>query len=50
MDPKAVIFRVRPNSRGLNASEVAKGIEKIKDRLEGVEITSVGVGDKVSFI
>lgn len=42
------MFRVRPNGRGLNASDVAKNIEKIKDRLKGVEITSVGVGDKVS--
>lgn len=48
MNPKSVVFRVRPNGRGLNASDVAKNIEKIKDRLKGVEITSVGVGDKVS--
>lgn len=47
VNPKSVVFRVRPNSHGLNASNVAKSIEQIKDRLKGVEVTSVGVGDKV---
>lgn len=48
VNPKSVAFKVKPNSRGLNASGVAKNIENIKDRLEGVEIISVGVGDEVS--
>ncbi|CAG9817322.1 unnamed protein product [Phaedon cochleariae] len=48
-NPYSLYFKVRPNSRGLNASEVAKKIELLKDRIKeitGVKITSVGVGDR----
>lgn len=50
MDRNEVTFRVGPNRQGLNASEVARRIDLIKEQLKketGVEITAAGVGDKV---
>ncbi|KAJ8970255.1 hypothetical protein NQ317_010499 [Molorchus minor] len=49
--PYSVVFKVTPNNRGLNATEVAKQIETIKDQLQdstGVEVTSIGVGDSLN--
>ncbi|XP_074036254.1 tyrosine phosphatase IA-2 isoform X1 [Leptinotarsa decemlineata] len=45
-EPSSVVFRV---IRGLNANEVAKEIEAVKDKLReqtGMEITSIEVGDR----
>lgn len=45
----SIAFRVLPNSRGLNASDVAKKIELAKDKLKDVakvEVRDIGVGDK----
>ncbi|XP_018575547.1 receptor-type tyrosine-protein phosphatase N2 [Anoplophora glabripennis] len=47
--PKWIMFRVKQNSRGLNASEVAKKIDAIKGKLKevaGVEVYSAGIGDR----
>ncbi|CAG9834841.1 unnamed protein product [Diabrotica balteata] len=45
----SVAFKVLPNSRGLNATEVGKLLESMKSKLEqatGVEIIAIGVGNK----
>lgn len=53
VDVNEVAFRVEePNEQGLNASEVARRIETMKQQLKdviGVEVTRSGLGDKVSF-
>lgn len=49
----SVAFRVLPNSRGLNASQVGKQIEMIKDKIQqtaGVEIIAIGVGNKDNVV
>ncbi|CAG9760558.1 unnamed protein product [Ceutorhynchus assimilis] len=46
---QSVTFRVAPNNRGYNASDVGRHIESIKDQIEeliGMEIVSVGVGNQ----
>ncbi|KAJ8912111.1 hypothetical protein NQ315_005447, partial [Exocentrus adspersus] len=46
--PKSIMFKVKPNNRGLTASEVAKKIDGIKLKLKeltGAEVYSVGIGD-----
>nr|CAD7262760.1 unnamed protein product [Timema shepardi] len=51
VDNNEVTFKVGPNAQHLNASEVAKRIVDIKEELHtqtGVEVTSAGIGDKVS--
>ncbi|CAG2063380.1 unnamed protein product [Timema podura] len=51
VDNNEVTFKVGPNAQHLNASEVAKRIVDIKEELQtqtGVEVTSAGIGDKVS--
>ncbi|CAH1280175.1 unnamed protein product [Diabrotica balteata] len=48
----SVAFKVLPNSRGLNATEVGKLLESMKSKLEqatGVEIIAIGVGNKVNI-
>ncbi|GJQ80345.1 hypothetical protein Trydic_g12218 [Trypoxylus dichotomus] len=53
VDRNEVTFKVHPNKHNLNASEVARRIVMIRDDLKkstGVEITAVGVGDKVKTI
>ncbi|KAI4461799.1 receptor-type tyrosine-protein phosphatase [Holotrichia oblita] len=50
VDRNEVTFRVHQNKYHLNASEIARRIVTIRDELKkstGVEITAVGVGDKV---
>ncbi|XP_024081588.1 receptor-type tyrosine-protein phosphatase N2 [Cimex lectularius] len=53
VDRNEVTFRVNePNKFGLNASEVARRIDGIKDELRretGVIVTSTGIGDKVKL-
>ncbi|KDR20994.1 Receptor-type tyrosine-protein phosphatase N2 [Zootermopsis nevadensis] len=52
VDRNEVTFKVEPNSLGLNASDVAKKIEVIKDELKRrvhVEVTAAGVGDKTKL-
>ncbi|KAF7287318.1 hypothetical protein GWI33_001683 [Rhynchophorus ferrugineus] len=49
---QSVSFSVANNSRGYNASEVARKIELIKDDLEnltGVEVVSAGLGNKAKM-
>ncbi|CAH1973634.1 unnamed protein product [Acanthoscelides obtectus] len=49
IDPNSVIFKVKQNSKGLNASEVARRILQERDKVKevtGIDIISVGVGDK----
>ncbi|KRT85383.1 tyrosine phosphatase, partial [Oryctes borbonicus] len=53
VDRNEVTFKVHPNKHNLNASEVARRIVMIRDDLKkstGVEITAVGVGDKVKTV
>ncbi|XP_069677518.1 receptor-type tyrosine-protein phosphatase N2 isoform X2 [Periplaneta americana] len=52
VDRNEVTFKVEQNNLGLNASDVAKKIEAIKDDLKKrvhVEVTSAGVGDKTKL-
>ncbi|XP_077301227.1 tyrosine phosphatase IA-2 isoform X2 [Arctopsyche grandis] len=52
VDRNEVTFKVEENSKALNASEVAKRIDDIKDELRrelNVEVTSAGVGDKAKL-
>ncbi|PNF34880.1 Receptor-type tyrosine-protein phosphatase N2 [Cryptotermes secundus] len=52
VDRNEVTFKVEPNNLGLNASDVAKRIEAIKDELKKrahVEVTAAGVGDKTKL-
>nr|CAH7719813.1 unnamed protein product [Callosobruchus chinensis] len=49
IDPNSILFKVKPNSKGLNASDVAKRIMRDEEKIEkiiGMDIVGIGISDE----